>query len=402
VRRNTTPVVIVLLVLASVAGVAAPVAGSTAVADADRVGTAVPAAHGGGACEYPYSAPDVTGEEVTVDEKPERIVALGASTAQTLWELDADERVVGVSTFATYLDGADEKTVVTETEGFSTTVLVEEIVGLDPDVVLAANVYPNESLDQIREAGIPVYKFPLAGSIEDVYDKTGRIGHLAGACEAADATVERMRGEIDTVREAVAGEDRPRVLYPQSGGFAPGPNTFIGGLIDAAGGANIAANANATSPYPQLSGEFVVEQDPEWLIVSAPPGQADSDPRDLVPEGPALRNTTAWEEGNFVVVGTNNVSQPAPRIVSPLRRMAQAFHPEAYAAAEATPTATEPPGTDETTATDSTGIDATTTGTDDGTPTLTATGTEAPGLPGFGVGVAAVALLALVVLARRG
>jgi hypothetical protein len=82
--------------------------------------------------------------------------------------------------------------------------------------------------------------------------------------------------------------------------------------------------------------------------------------------------------------------------------MAQAFHPEAYAAAEATPTATEPPETDETTVTDSTGIDATTTGTDDGTPTLTTTGTEAPGLPGFGVGVAAVALLALVVLARRG
>ena len=120
---------------------------------------------------------------------------------------------------------------------------------------------------------------------------------------------------------------------------------------------------NATSPYPQLSREFIAEQDPEWLIVSAPPDQADADPRDLVPEGPALRNTTAWEEGNFVVVGTNNVSQPAPRIVSPLRRMAQAFHPEAYAAAEATPTATEPPGTDETTATDSTGIDATTTGT---------------------------------------
>jgi iron complex transport system substrate-binding protein len=377
------------------AGAADPVAGDTveAAAGSATAGADAPAAHAGGGCSYPVTESDATGTEVTVTGEPERIVALGASTAQTLWELDADGRVVGVSQFATYLEGAEDADVVTE--GFPATIQTEAVVGLEPDLVLAANVYPNESLQQLREAGISVYKFPAAASIEDVYAKTERIGHFVGACEAANATVGGVQGTVDTVREAVSGEERPRVLYPQSQGFAPGPNTFIGGLIDAAGGANIVANANATSPYPQLSGEFVVEQDPEWLILSAPPGQADADPAELAPEGPALRNTTAWEEGNVVVVSTNNISQPAPRIVSPLRKMAGAFHPEAYEAAQATPTATEPPGTEATTPTDTTGTEAT-------TPTPETSTTEAPGLPGFGVGVAVAALLGLLVFARRG
>jgi iron complex transport system substrate-binding protein len=392
----------------SAAGVTAPAAASNApdsvhAPEGDLYGHA----DGAGECAFPVSATDATGTEVTVGESPDSVVALGASTAQTIWELDAEGKVVGVSKFANYLEGAPEIENVTETEGFETIVRTEVIVGLDPDIVLAANVYPNDSLQQLREAGITVYKFEQAGSIEDVYDKTERIGHLIGECEAANTTVTGMRATVDTVREAVSGEERPDVLYPQTGGFAPGPNTFIGGLIDVAGGANIVADANATSTYPRLSGEFIAEQDPEWLIVSAPSGEAE-DPSAFVPEGAALRNTTAWEEGNFAVVDTNNISQPAPRIVTPLRKMAQAFHPEAYAAATTTPTAT--PTTDD-------GMETETTDASDGTVTTeptegtvsgtepsggtTTESTETPGQPGFGAGAAVAVLLAVLALARR-
>ena len=408
-RRNTTAIAVILLVFTGIAGAVTPV-GASGAPDGGvyAPGDGVYGHAGGGECSFPVSATDATGTEVTVEGAPDSVVALGASTAQTIWELDAEERVVGVSQFATYLDGAGDTEVVTE--GFPATIQTEAVVGLDPDLVLAANVYPNESLQQLREANITVYKFEAAGSIEDVYAKTERIGHLLGACGAANTTVAEMRGTVDTVSEAVAGEERPDVLYPQSGGFAPGPNTFIGGLIDAAGGANVVANANATSTYPQLSGEFIVEQDPEWLVVSAPPGQADADPTELAPDAPALRNTTAWEEGNFVVVNTNNISQPAPRIVSPLEEMAKAFHPEAYAEAQASPTPTDPAGTATptdpggvTTPTEPAGTDAETetpTGPA-GTTASTTTDTESPGLPGFGVGVAVVALLAVLVAARR-
>jgi iron complex transport system substrate-binding protein len=214
VRRNTTAIAVLLLVLMSAVVAAAPVVA----ASAPNAGVSAPEdavyghAGGTGDCSYPVSTTDATGTEVTVEGSPNSVVALGASTAQTVWELDAEAKVVGVSQFATYLEGAEDAKVLTE--GFPATIRTEAVIDLDPDLVLAANVYPNESLDQLRENGITVYKFGAAGSIEDVYAKTERIGHFVGACEAAKATVPRCdRRSEPSVKRSTARSDPTCCTY---------------------------------------------------------------------------------------------------------------------------------------------------------------------------------------------
>ena len=63
-------------------------------------------------CGYPYSAEDATGTEVTLEERPERITTLNPSAAQTMWEIGGEDQVVGVTQYASYLEGADERTNV--------------------------------------------------------------------------------------------------------------------------------------------------------------------------------------------------------------------------------------------------------------------------------------------------
>lgn len=354
--RKTIGVVVVLLILTSVGGGVAPVVTASET------------------CSYPVTATDATGTEVTLDAPPTRIVSLNPSVAQTLWEIGAAEKVVGVSQFADFLPGASNLTTVTS--GYPATVQVETVIDLDPDLVLAPNTIDNESVSRLRKANITIFRFPAAFSVEDVYTKTERIGMLVGACDGAKETVTWMKSEIDLVEAAVEEQDRPPVLYPMGDGFAPGPNTFIGAMINASGGDNIVANANTTRPYPQLSGEFVVAQDPQWLILAASPDQMDAQPREIAPNSPALRNTTAWEKGNFVVVNRNNISQPAPRIVYPVRKMVQSFHPDAYATAN-----------DSSTVRNS---------------TLTSTSpTSSPSVPGFGIGQFAFVAFAIAALGRR-
>jgi iron complex transport system substrate-binding protein len=334
-------------------------------------------------CRFPVQVADATGEMVVVEEEPERIVTLNPSAAQTVWETGGREKVVGVSQFAGFLEGADSREVVTK--GFPSQVQVEKVISLDPDLVLAPNTIENETVQKLRDAGITVYRFRLATSIEDVYEKTERIGHLVGECQSAADTVADMRERIDRVSTAVEGQDRPSVLYVMGDQlYAPGPNTFIGKMIEAAGGHNIIAEANATRPYPQLSPEFIAQQDPDWLVVAYnTPADANKSAKELVPDHPALKNTTAYQEGNVVKVSGNNISQPAPRIVEPIETMAKAFHPDAYAAAKQTTTTTT-----ETTTTESMQADPTDTTTSDGQ-------------PGFTPTVAVVALLAAALVARR-
>ncbi|WP_232702043.1 PGF-CTERM-anchored ABC transporter substrate-binding protein [Halobacterium wangiae] len=371
-HRTATAVGVVLLILSAVV----PAAGA-----AGAIG-----AQDGGAleCEFPLTDSDASDHQVTVDAEPERVVTLNPSAAQTMWEIGGREKVVGISQFGGYLEGAESREVVTS--GFPSTVNVEQVISLDPDLVLAPNTIDNDSVQQIRGAGITVYRFELADSVDSIYNKTQLIGQLTGECAGAEETVSEMRDRVQTVEEAVAGEERPRVYWGTEAGYTAGPNTFVGQIIERAGGHNVANEANTSQPYPQLSEEFIAQQDPEFVVVSVPPEQLGNDSRSYIPQDSVVRNTTAWEEGNIVVVDTNHLSQPAPRIVEPMTQMAQAFHPEAYADANTTTTTTAAPTT--------TTADATTTAdtTDD---------ESGGGVPGFGVPAAVVAVLGAALLARR-
>ena len=279
-------------------------------------------------CSFPTTATDATGTEVTVEGEPEEVVALGASTAQTLWEIGAKEKVVGMPVDSTTasLDGSENRTGIYQADGF--TVATEQVIGLDADLVLAANVIPNETVTALREAGLTVFKFDPANSLSGVYEKTELMGQFVGACAEADRVVDAMQTRVETVRAAVGNETQPSALYLLSGGFVAGNGTFIGDLLRTAGAENLAANANISS-YQEISEEVIAERDPEWIVVSN---------RSFVPEGEPWASTTAVEEEQVVVVSANNISQAAPRVVLPLTDLARAFHPDAMAAATLTNT----------------------------------------------------------------
>jgi iron complex transport system substrate-binding protein len=372
-RRRLAVASVAMLLLAAGAP-ALGVAGATATQDAD--------------CSFPVTKTDASGHEVTVDAEPERVVTLNPSAAQTMWQIGGKEKVVGVSQFGDYLGGAED--LPTVTSGYPSSVNVEKVIELQPDLVLAPNTIANDSVRQLRDAGLTVYRFEMASSIEDVYEKTQLIGQLSGECAGAEETVAQMRTDVENVEQAVDGQERPKVYYHMSGGFTAGPNTFIGKIIETAGGHNIAADVNASRPYFEISGEVVVQQDPEWVVVSAQPGNLGKNPRSYIPDDSVIRNTTAWEENNILVLNSNYISQPAPKITQPLTRMAKSFHPDAYAEAIQTTTPT---------------TTTTTAGTTDSTPT-TATPTTTSengsgGAPGFGLGAGLLAMLGAALLARR-
>ncbi|MFC4449602.1 PGF-CTERM-anchored ABC transporter substrate-binding protein [Halorussus aquaticus] len=384
-RQKATSVFAVLLLLA--AGVA-PV-GATAVTGTDAdVGTEVRASAAQADCSFPVNATDATGTEVTVEQKPERVVTLSPSAAQTMWEIGGKEQVVGVSQYASYLEGADSRTNVSGAG--QTQVNVEKVVSTEPDLVLAPNVISNETVQRLRETGLTVFRFGFATSVEDIYAKTRLTGQLTGNCEAANETVASMKDRIETVRQAVENSERPRVFVSVGGGYTAGAGTFIGNMVELAGGTNIAAEANI-SGYGQISEEVIVKQNPEWIVQIGQYG--------VYPKTDAYNGTAAVKNDQVITVTNENVSQPAPRVVNAVVQMAKAFHPEAYAEANATTTTEATETTQMTT-------DAPETTTDEGamqaeTTTATATDGSSGSIPGFGVPATLAALAGAALLARR-
>ncbi len=381
-------VAVALAVAAAGLAVGPAVAGAGAAADASATTQQE--------CAFPVTVTDATGSEVTVEERPERIVVLQPSDAQVAWEVGIEDRVVGYPgpRYTAYLNDTAGTATITNDDG---SVNVERVVGLEPDLVVAADVTPDETVSALRRSGLTVYNFDGADSIEEIVAHVNETGRVAGACEGAAAAARETTERVDAIERAVANRDRPRVLY-YFFQYTTGNGTHIHDVIETAGGRNLAAAANVTG-YRPVNAETVAVRDPEWIV--RPTGSE-------FPSGAPYDGTTAYRQNNTLTLDRDLINQPGPRVVEPLSRLARAFHPEAFADGE--PVTPTPTGT-VTAAEPTPAPSETTTGTltDVSTPTPTPTGeagstptpTEGAG-PGFGAGaVVAAALLAGGLLARR-
>jgi iron complex transport system substrate-binding protein len=307
------------------------------------------------------------------------------SDAQTLWEIGAREKVVGmpVGQYTEYLEGHDKPEDVSEGDGI--TVSTEHVIDLEPDLVVASSVADEERVEQLRDAGLTVYQFEPETSIEDVIENTLTTGQLVGECEGANGTAEWMEGEIGAIEEAVEDEEAPLVLYAMGDGFTAGQGTFIEEIIETAGGENLGSSAGIEF-YGQISEEVVIAEDPNWIVY---PDNFEEPP---VSEG-VLEETTAGQEDRTVAVDAQRMNQPGPQVVYAIDALAEAFHPEAYAAMDEGEEAAETDEADDADETDDAADADETDETDD----------EEDDLPGFGIAAALVALLAaaFVLLRRR-
>ena len=355
-------------------------------------------------CTFPVSATDATGTTVTVSEAPERVVVLGPSAAQTMWAIGAQETVVGmpVNRYTAYLNGSTERTNVVGDRGQP---VRETVVAAQPDLVLAPNIITNDTVSTLREAlpeGAAVYRFDAATTLEDVAAKTELTGQLVGSFDGAATVAAEYRGRVSAIETATADAERPTVYFAMGGGWTAGTETFIGTIIETAGGRNVATAANI-SGYAKISQEVIAAEDPDWIVVGK--GMP-------VPKNAAVNESTAVQEGNILEVDSNLLNQPGPMTRIPLTQLAQAFHPDrvsekALANADvpdpvrchadvetATPTPTATPTTSPTPT-------ASPSPTATPTPTATTTTSNAGG-PGFGVPVAVVGMVAAAgALARR-
>lgn len=347
------PFLIAVLLVCSLLG-AVPLAGAQTTGDHN----------GGPTCSFPVSETDATGQDVTLTERPERIVVLQPSAAQTVWALGAEDRVVGapVSQYTADLEGIENKTNVLNLDDFS--VNREAVAELNPDLVLAPNTVPDETVEVLRENdGHTVFKHRFGTSLEFIAEKTARTGRLIDACETAETVNEAYWDRIESVETS---EERPRVLHYSggpAGGVAAGSGTFIDAIIVAAGGVNVAAEEGIDG-YGELNPEAVASWDIDVFLI---PSEQEG-----IPDDPAYQSTFAARTGQTVAINGNYLSQPAPGVAIAVEELAAALADAEVADRD---TATETP---------------------DSSPT------DAPAdQPGFGPIVALGALLAAAFLASR-
>ncbi|WP_030601929.1 heme/hemin ABC transporter substrate-binding protein [Streptomyces fulvoviolaceus] len=243
---------------------AAPAKRSTATTTANRVeplaDTSTP--------KLPVTVNSADGRKVTV-RTTDRIVPLSGSLSEIVFTLGLGDRVVARDITATFAQAA-KLPVVTRNHDVS----AESVLSLKPDLVLAETTTgPDEAMDQIRAAGIPIVVVDPAQGLDDVGPRTQKVADALGVPTAGKELTARSEQRIAAVRKDVPEENpKPRVAFLYLRGSASvyligGKGSGATSLIEAAGGIDAGAESGLTKDFTTITSEALVKAAPDAILV---------------------------------------------------------------------------------------------------------------------------------------
>jgi iron complex transport system substrate-binding protein len=195
---------------------------------------------------------------------PHRIVSLSPTATEDLFAIGAGKQVVAVDSQSDYPKGAPRTKLAAFTPN------AEAIIGYHPDLVVIS-YDPNGTVKALGKAHIRVLVQAAAKTFADVYAQIDQLGAVTGHAAGAKALVSRMRSRIAQLVRSAPKPARTVSVYHEISPdyYSATSKTFIGRVYALFDLRNIADGAGSSATdYPQLSGEYIVAQNPDLIVLS--------------------------------------------------------------------------------------------------------------------------------------
>ena len=206
---------------------------------------------------------DSYGKELTFDKAPERIVSLSPGATETIYALNKENTLVGRSDFDDYPAAVSKVKSVGGVKDPS----IEKITELKPDLVIGGAHFSKDTVKKLEDLGIKVAVLYGAEDLDGAYKNIMDISTILGVAEKGQTIVNAMKKKVESVENKVKSLNKPKIYYVVDFGkadFTAGGDTFIGKMIEKAGGDNIAKDTKGWN----YSFEKIVENKPEMIILS--------------------------------------------------------------------------------------------------------------------------------------
>ncbi|NOX61823.1 MAG: cobalamin-binding protein [Chloroflexi bacterium] len=278
---------------------------------------------------FPFTLTDGLGREVTIEQKPQRIVSLAPSNSEMLFALGLNESVVGVTKYCDYPPQACENKEIIG--GFSAkSISVETILALEPDLVVAAGQIHQPIIEAMEQQDIPIIAL-TARTFDDVYANIEILGRLTEREDKAAQLTTDMRARVEAVTsktEPIQEEERLTVFWEvwDEPLMTAGPGTFIGQMIELAGGVNIFDDME--EDYPKISAEEVIRRNP--AVILGPDSHGDKLTPEQLAQRPGWGEIQAVQKGRIHLIDGDIVSRPGPRLAQGLEEVARALYPDLF------------------------------------------------------------------------
>lgn len=236
----------------------------------------------------------------------ERIVCLTEETVETLYLLDEDRRIVGVSGYAVRPPRVRrEKPRVSA----FTSADVGKIVALEPDLVLTFSDLQADIAAELLRAGMTVHGFNQR-DIAGILAMIRTLGALVGANERAEALARALADRIEAMR-ADPPPRRPRVWFEEWDDPLIGGIGWVSELVEVAGGTDCFAEFRRAGAARDriVSPEAVIARRPDLILASWCGKKARPE---RIAARPGWQEVPAVRAGRIVEIKSPLILQPGP------------------------------------------------------------------------------------------
>ncbi len=284
--------------------------------------------------EKGYTVTDDTGRQVTLRQVPQRIVSLTYGTDEIIMEA-APERVIALSKWAGDPEISFVSKEAADKVGKKVSNHLEEILALQPDLVLASAAVPEELVKTLEEMKIPVYIACSPKNYEQMKQKVLGVCAAAGELEKGKKLAAKMDSDMAALEERLKDltpeKQKTAVAFSFSGVMGK-----KGELFDAMMGLAHVRNGAVAAGLSQgqvISKEQVVAIDPDIFLLPTwnyDKKQDVSGYARSVMEDPAYAGCKAVRNQRMTFVEDRYRYVASHHITEAVRAIAKAVYPERF------------------------------------------------------------------------
>ncbi|MBR0560441.1 ABC transporter substrate-binding protein [Neokomagataea sp. TBRC 2177] len=211
---------------------------------------------------------DARGRQITV-EAAHKIVCIGGTITETLYELGAEGRIVAVDSTSTRPEAAlrEKKSL-----GYMRMISAESVLSLEPDLIIAMNdAGPPAAMSQLIASRVPIVFVDATPSIEAIIGRTRFLGQLIGAEKAGEILSSRISERFNALAQwrtehAVARRILFVMRMTNGHPMVAGQGTAADAVIHLAGAINAGSSLQG---YKIVGDEALITLQPDIVLIMA-------------------------------------------------------------------------------------------------------------------------------------
>ena len=253
-----------------------------------------------------------------------RIVSLAPNVTEMIYALGSGDNLVGRTDYCNYPQEAQK----VQSIGTLWDPNMETILALDADIAIASSIVDPSFIESLNKAGIKAYQFYEENSYEGTYTLIEKVAQVIGKQAEGEKIIQDMKARAEEIRKITSMVNMRRsavfiIGYGDWGDYAATGDTFLDGVIEAAGGVNAAKSGIAWS----ISKELLLEKDPDVILLS---GNQGTDPQTEIATFTSLEpysRLSACKNGKVYVIDGDAAQRQGVRTIDTVEEIARLLYP---------------------------------------------------------------------------